>query len=84
MSLRDRVREFLSRKPPEGLSDVPGSVAEMALAAYADGQPLDEEMRDLLELCIPESRDHARSLTGAAKAYLLESAGLLEEISRER
>ena len=82
-SLRERCRAFLEREVPPGLGYVSDSIAEQVLAAVARGVPLDGELRELLPICVEESRSVAASLPAAARAYLLESAALLEEASRD-
>lgn len=81
-SLPDRCRAFLEREVPPGLGYVSGSIAERILALAARGVPLDEELRELLPICVEESRSVASTLPASARVYLLESAALLEEVSR--
>ncbi|KAA0251600.1 hypothetical protein FBQ97_11525 [Acidobacteria bacterium ACD] len=81
--LAERCRVFLAREVPAGLDYVSGSIAERVLAMAANGIPLDEELAELVPLCVQESRTRAEDLPGDARAYLLASADLLEEIGRE-
>lgn len=80
-SLRERCRAFLERPVPAGVDHVPGSIAETALRLAAEGVSLDPELLELVELCVPESREAAQLLTGEARDYFRRSAALLEEIA---
>ena len=80
-ALRERCRAFLERSPPADLGYVPDSIAERVLRLAAAGEEIDGEMRELLELCLMETQASAAGFEGDARAYLLESAELLEEIS---
>ena len=82
-SLRERCRAFLERPVPAGVDYVPGSVAETVLRLAAEATPLDPELLELLELCIPESREAAKRHTGEARDYFRASAALLEEIAAQ-
>ena len=85
MTLRQRCRAFVERPAPAGLGYVPDSIAERILRLTAEGfGPLDHELAELLELCIPETHAAAEALQGEARAYLLESAALLEEVAASR
>lgn len=83
-ALASRCRAFLAREVPAGLDHVAGSIAERILALAANGIPLDDELAELLPLCVAESRARAEALPAGARAYLLDSAGLLDEIARGR
>lgn len=83
-ALRARIRAFLEGEPPAGLGYVPDSIAERILRLAAAGEPLDDEMEELLDLCVLETRDAAERRTGAVRDYLEGSAALLEAIAAER
>jgi hypothetical protein len=80
-ALRERCRAFLERRPPPDLGYVPDSVAERILARAAAGEEIDDELREILEICLLDTQASAALFEGDARAYLLESAELLAEIS---
>jgi hypothetical protein len=80
-SLRERCAAFLEKRPPKSLGYVTDSIAERVLRLAAAGEAIDGEMRELLELCLMETQTSAAGFEGEARAYLLEGAELLEEIS---
>jgi len=79
--LRERCLAFVERRPPPDLDYVPDSIAERILRLTAAGEELDGEMKELLEICLMETQASAARFEGEARAYLLASAELLEEIS---
>ncbi len=79
--LAARCRAFLERPVPKGVRYVPDAIAERILRLTAAGKELDEELAELLFLCIPETREAAAGATGEARAWWEESASLLEEIA---
>ncbi len=79
--LRERCRRFVEKTPPPDLAYAGNSVAERILRMCAAGIAPDGELLDLLEIVVADSRETAEKLGGAAGAYLLESAALLEEIA---
>jgi hypothetical protein len=82
-SLRQRAQQFLQRPVPPELDYVPGSMAEGLIAAYAKGgaAAIDDEARELLELCLMETGDAIGRHAGAARDYLQESAAILQGIA---
>ena len=84
-ALQQRARDFLARPAPKGIKYVKGSIAEQILAAYAKEGSLtaDEELTELLELCVMETEAAIDSHKSEASAYFQESAAILEGIQTE-
>ena len=83
--LQQRAKAFLTRPIPKDLDYAPGSISERLIAAYAEQVPaaLDEELRELLELCVVEAEAAAEGAAGELRDYLEESAGILRAIMEE-
>jgi hypothetical protein len=82
-SLQQRAQQFLQRPVPPELDYVSGSMAERLIAAYAKqgAAALDDEARELLEICLMETESAIDEKTGAARDYLQESADILQGIA---
>jgi len=81
-ALQQRAKDFLGRPVPKGIKYIKGSMAEQILAAYAKAGSLkaDDELAEMIELCIMETMAAIDSHKGDASTYFEQSAAILKDI----
>ncbi|MFC1735359.1 hypothetical protein ACFL1X_04530 [Candidatus Hydrogenedentota bacterium] len=87
-ALQGRAQRFLDRPIPEGMAYVPGSISEGMIRVYAatgsaESIREDEEMMELLEICVVEGEAAAQTKSGKERAFFEESAAILRAIQLE-
>ena len=84
-ALQERAKAFLKRPVPAGIDYVPGSMAELFIAAYAKrGKAApDAESREMMELCAMEAEAAAAARRGEPAAYFRETAAILRAMLGE-
>ena len=84
-TLQARAKAFVGRAVPKELDYAPGSIAERVIAQYAEAGALEagSDFAELIELATMEAAAAVDRHDGQARAYMAESAVILEEITRE-
>jgi hypothetical protein len=82
--LKQRAKAFLKRPVPSEITYVPGSLVEVFLTAYSQGEELDPELVELATMGAAEMDDAEEShSTADAKAYFRDCKTILDEIFAE-
>lgn len=85
-SLGKRVAQFLERPLPDeiALNYEPDSVTEMFLRAFVEGQPMDQGLIRMGQICLAElDQTIAQVNTEAAREYFIECRKLLTEVLQQ-
>jgi hypothetical protein len=83
-ALQLRAKQFLERPVPSEIKYVPGSLVEIFLAAYSQGEELDPELIELANIAAAELENAADAhSTSDAKAYFQDCKAIMEQILTE-
>ena len=83
-ALQLKAKQFLERPVPSEIKYVPGSLVEIFLTAYSQGEELDPELVELANIGAIELDNAADAhSTDDAKAYFRDCKHILDEIFTE-
>ena len=79
--LQAKCRAYLQQGPPPHMKDyVPESLTEIIIALGAEGQPLDDDLREIAVIILQESDDLAQITDRAIRRYLQTGAALVGRV----
>lgn len=79
--LQAECRAYLQQGPPPHMDDyVPESLTEIIIALGAEGQPLDDDLREIATIILQESDDLAQITDRAIRQYLQTGAALVGRV----